>query len=62
VSDERYLLYVWKTSGYELEDRSGELPQIGSIVNVQGVSLMVSKIAASPLPSDPRPCVYLQPA
>ncbi len=62
MSDERYLLYVWKTSGYELEDRSGELPQIGSIVNVQGVSLMVSKIAASPLPSDPRPCVYLQPA
>lgn len=62
MSDERYLLYVWKTSGYELEDRSGELPQIGSIVNVQGVSLMVSKIAASPLPNDPRPCVYLQPA
>jgi len=62
VSDERYLLYVWKTSGYELEDRSGELPQIGSIVNVQGVGLMVSKIAASPLPNDPRPCVYLQPA
>ena len=62
MSDERYLLYVWKTSGYELEDRSGELPQTGSIVNVQGVSLMVSKIAASPLPNDPRPCVYLQPA
>jgi hypothetical protein len=62
VSDERYLLYVWKTSGYELEECSGELPQLGSIVNVQGVSLMVSKIAASPLPNDPRPCVYLQPA
>jgi hypothetical protein len=62
VNDERYLLYVWKTSGYELEERVGELPQVGSTLTVDETSLMVSKIAASPLPNDPRPCVYLQPA
>jgi hypothetical protein len=62
VSDERYLLYVWKTSGYELEERDGELPQIGSKLTMQETSLIVSKIAASPLPNDPRRCVYLQPA
>jgi len=62
VNGERYLLYVWKTSGYGLEERVGELPQVGSTLTVDETSLMVSKIAASPLPNDPRPCVYLQPA
>jgi len=62
VNDERYLLYVWKTSGYGLEERVGELPQVGSTLTVEETRLMVSKIAASPLPNDPRPCVYLQPA
>jgi len=62
VNGERYLLYVWKTSGYGLEERVGELPQVGSTLTVEETRLMVSKIAASPLPNDPRPCVYLQPA
>jgi hypothetical protein len=62
VSDERYLLYVWKTSGYELEEHLGELPRVGSTITVEAINLIVSKIAASPLPNDPRPCVYLQPA
>jgi len=62
VNDERYLLYLWKTSGYELEERAGELPEVGSTLTVLETSLMVSKIAASPFPNDPRPCVYLQPA
>ncbi len=62
MSDECYLLYVWKTSGYELEERLGELPQVGSTVTVDETSLIVGKIASSPLPDDPRPCAYLQPA
>ena len=62
MSDERYLLYVWKTSGYELEERVGELPQVGGTVTVEGINLIASKIVASPLPNDSRPCVYLQPA
>jgi hypothetical protein len=62
MSDERYLLYIWKPSGYGLEEREGELPTVGSDLVVDDVVLTVLKIAASPLPSDPRPCVYLQPA
>jgi hypothetical protein len=34
---------------------------VGSDLVVDDV-LTVLKIAASPLPNDPRPCVYLQPA
>lgn len=62
MSDERYLLYVWKPTGYELEERVGELPAVGSDIVVDDVVLTVLKIAASPLPGDPTPCVYLQPA
>ena len=62
MSDERYLLYVWKSTGYGLEEREGELPAVGSNLVVDDVVLTVSKIAASPLPGDPTPCVYLQPA
>jgi hypothetical protein len=62
MSDERYLLYVWKTGGYELEERVGELPQVGSAVTVDEIRLIAGKIAASPLPNDSRRCVYLQPA
>lgn len=62
MSDERYLLYVWKPTGYGLEEREGELPAVGSNLVVDDVALTVSKIAASPLPNDPRRCVYLQPA
>jgi hypothetical protein len=62
VSEQGYLLYVWTTSGYVLEEHKGEPPALGSELNVNGTQLLVSKIAASPLPSDPRPCAYLQPA
>ncbi len=62
MSDEHYLLYVWKPTGYGLEERVGELPAVGSDLIVDDIVLTVLKIAASPLPADPRPCVYLQPA
>jgi len=55
-----YLLFVWKTSGYELEERSGEPPQPGDTVEVGDQTQWVSKIAPSPLPGDSRPCAYLQ--
>ncbi len=62
MSEERYLLYVWTPSGYALEEREGELPEVGSELIVSETRLLVSKIAPSPLPNDPRPCAYLQPA
>jgi hypothetical protein len=60
VADESYLLFVWKPTGYELREESGELPKVGSLVENGDGKLRVSKVAPSPLPNDPRPCVYLQ--
>jgi hypothetical protein len=62
MPEERYLLYVWTPTGYALEEREGELPAVGSELSVGETRLLVSKVAASPLPNDPRPCAYLQPA
>jgi hypothetical protein len=62
VTEEQYLLYVWTPTGYALEERTGEPPSVGSKLTVGGAELLVSKVASSPLPNDPRPCAYLQPA
>jgi len=56
----KYLLFVWKPSGYELREAEGELPSVGSEVEADDQTQRVSKIAPSPLPNDSRPCVYLQ--
>jgi hypothetical protein len=58
---ERYLLFVWKPSGYVLEEREGEIPGVGSVVEFPDGGQRVGKIGPSPLPGDPRPCLYLQP-
>jgi hypothetical protein len=54
-----HLLFVWKTSGYELREQDGEAPGVGSEVEQDGKVLRVTKIAPSPLPGDERPCAYL---
>jgi hypothetical protein len=56
----KYLLFVWKPSGYELREAEGEVPSVGAEVEQDDVKLRVSKIAPSPLPGDSRPCAYLQ--
>jgi hypothetical protein len=61
VAQDGYLLFVWKPSGYELEERSGEPPAIGDEVEVGELTQRVGKIAPSPLPGDSRVCAYLQP-
>jgi hypothetical protein len=58
----RYLLFVWKPSGYELREAEGTVPGVGAEVEQDGEKLRVSKVAPSPLPGDSRPCVYLQAA
>jgi hypothetical protein len=60
VTENGYLLFVSKPSGYELEQRSGELPKIGDSVEVGDETQWVCKIAPSPLPGDARQCAYLQ--
>jgi len=58
---QRYLLFLWQPSGYRLIERDGELPTVGSEVEVEGRSERVTKIGASPLPGDSRACVYVIP-
>jgi hypothetical protein len=56
---EGHLLFVWKTSGYELREQGGDVPSVGAVVELDGVPLRVAKVAPSPLPGDKRPCAYL---
>ena len=58
----RYLLFVWSAKGYELREREGELPAVGSEVEDSDQRYRVSKHAPSPLPGDRRRCAYLLPA
>jgi hypothetical protein len=57
-----HLLFVWKTTGYELRERDGELPSVGAVLDVDESRQQVNRIAPSPIPGDNRRCVYLQPA
>jgi hypothetical protein len=56
----KHLLFVWKPTGYELREADGEVPSVGSTIEVDGGEAQVIKVAGSPLPNDPRTCVYLQ--
>jgi hypothetical protein len=56
----KYLLFVWKPSGYELREAEGEVPAVGSEVEADDEMQRVTKVAPSPLPNDPRLCAYLQ--
>ena len=59
---ETYLLFVAKPTGYELQEREGEPPAVGSEIEENGTRLIVTKVAPSPLPGDGRRCAYLQAA
>jgi hypothetical protein len=59
--DGKHLLFVSKTSGYELREADGDVPAVGTLVEVDDVEEQVVKVGPSPLPNDPRPCAYLQP-
>lgn len=56
----KYLLFIWKPTGYELREVEGEPPAVGAEVEADEKRLRVTKVAPSPLPNDDRICVYLQ--
>jgi hypothetical protein len=57
----KHLLFVWRPTGYELREREGEPPQVGSVVELDDLGRMVvTRISPSPLPGDNRACAYLQ--
>ena len=45
--------------GYRLEERDGPAPERDERVEIDGAAFVVSRVGASPLPLDPRPCAYL---
>ena len=54
-----YLLFVPSPKGYRLEDRDGPAPERDERVEVDGSAFVVSRVGASPLQLDARPCAYL---
>jgi hypothetical protein len=58
----KYLLFVWKPTGYELRERDGELPAVGTVLDEEEGRMLVTRIGPSPLPGDDRRCAYLQAA
>jgi hypothetical protein len=60
-SERQYLLFVWKTTGYELRERKGEPPAVGSELEDDEIRYRVDKLGASPLPGDSRPCAFVNP-
>ena len=61
MTENGYLLFVSKPTGYELRPRQGDPPAVGDVVEEADGAMRVSKLAASPLPGDSRRCAYLQP-
>jgi hypothetical protein len=61
-ADERHLLFVSTSRGYQLVERDGPPPAAFGEVTVPGHEglFRVVKVAASPLPNDPRVCAYVQ--
>jgi hypothetical protein len=56
-----YLLFVWKPTGYEIRERDGELPAMGSVVEEEEDGrMLVTRVGPSPLPGDDRRCAYVQ--
>ena len=58
----KYLLFVWKPTGYELHERDGELPSVGTVLEEEDGRMLVTRVGPSPLPGDERRCAYLQAA
>ena len=57
-----HLVFFWSSSGYALEARPGAPPAVGAAVENGKAHYRVAKTGPSPLPGDPRTCVYLLPA
>jgi chromosome segregation ATPase len=61
--DNVHVLFAQSTEGYELFERSGPAPPIGSIVEVSGGrTCRVMRLGPSPFPGGLEACAYLDPA
>lgn len=57
-----HLIVRWSSSGYTLEERSGDPPEEGAEVEDGERRFRVTKLAPSPLLGDRRCCAYFLPA
>ncbi len=55
-----YVLFVWSTSGWTLQQRDGDPPAVGETVEDGETMLRVSKLGPSPLPGDRRRCAFTE--
>jgi hypothetical protein len=55
-----YLLFIWTPTGYRLQEREGQAPAVGDLVELGELGRQeVQKVGSSPLPGDARPCAFL---
>ena len=54
-----YTLFFRGSGGYEIVDRDGVAPPVGTPIVVAGKRLVVEGMRRSPFPSDDRPCLVL---
>jgi chromosome segregation ATPase len=57
---EDYLCFAPGKQGYRLLPHSGRPPAVGDPYELDGAEHVVTRVGRSPLPFDPRRCVYLQ--
>lgn len=54
-----FVLFVSSPNGYALHEYEGEVPLVGEeFEDDAGNVVVITKIGASPLPGDNRPCAY----
>jgi hypothetical protein len=53
-----HVLFLWSPNGYVLREVPGDPPPVGHEFELEGRTLVITKIGASPLPDDARPCAY----
>jgi hypothetical protein len=59
ATSDRHLLFYRGPEMYELLERAGQPPAVGSTVQVPGGQRVVSRVGASPVPGGDCPCAYL---
>ena len=58
TSASTHLLFLPGAEAYGLDERDGGPPPVGTILAVGDREFVITKVARSPLPGDPRSCVY----
>lgn len=54
-----HLLFLPVGGGYDLVVRQAALPPASEAIELEGQRYRIAKVGRSPLPHDPRPCLYL---